>query len=141
VEEKMAPQIIRSEYYNATVKDRPGEAYRLLERLASSGVKLLAFSAVPMGHDQTQLMLFPSDNLKLMRVAQEAGVTVSGPQHALLIRGDDKLGALTEIHRKLYDANINVYASSGVTAECGRFGYVVYVKEEDFEQAALVLGS
>jgi hypothetical protein len=34
-----------------------------------------------------------------------------------------------------------VYASSGVTAECGRFGYVVYVKDQDFETALNVLGS
>jgi hypothetical protein len=49
--------------------------------------------------------------------------------------------SLIEIHRKLFDANINIYASSGVTADCGRFGYLVHVKEEDFERAAMVLGT
>jgi hypothetical protein len=35
VEEAMAAKIVRGEYYHATVKDRPGEGYRLLAELAS----------------------------------------------------------------------------------------------------------
>jgi len=30
-------------------------------------------------------------------------------------------------------------SSGDVTADCGRFAYVLYVKEEDLEQAARVL--
>jgi hypothetical protein len=138
-EESMAAKIVRGEYYHATVKDRPGEAYRLLSQLASSGVNLLAFSAIPVGQDQTQLVLFPSDQMQFLKVVERAGIEITGPKHALLIRGDERLGAIAEIHRKLYDANINVYAASGVTAECGRFGYIVYVKDQDFEAAVRVL--
>jgi len=137
----MAAKIVRGEYYHATVKDRPGEGYRLLAELASSGVNLLAFSAVPVGQDQTQLVLFPADQAQFLKAVERAGITVTGPHHALLIRGDDKLGSITEIHRKLFDARINVYASSGVTAECGRFGYVVYIKDQDFESALNILGA
>ncbi|HOC44477.1 MAG TPA: hypothetical protein PKJ99_15785 [Thermoanaerobaculales bacterium] len=135
----MTAKIVRGEYFHATVKDRPGEGYRLLAQLASSGVNLLAFSAIPIGQDQTQLVLFPADKMQFLKVAERSGFEISGPHHALLIRGDERLGAIAEIHRKLYDANINVYASSGVIAECGRFGYIVYVKEHDFEAAARVL--
>ena len=42
----MAYRIRRVEYYYTTVEDQPGEAYKLLSRLASLGVNLLAFTAV-----------------------------------------------------------------------------------------------
>jgi len=111
----MGVKIVPGEYYHATVKDRPGEAYRLLAQLASSGVNLLAFSAVPVGPGQAQLVLFPADGQQLLKAAERAGFDITGPQHALVITGDDRLGAIAEIHRKLYDAKINVYASTGVT--------------------------
>ena len=67
-------------------------------------------------------------------------MVLDGPHHALLIQGDDELGALAGIHQKLFEANINVYASSGVTDGRGSYGYLVYVKEEDYERAAQTLG-
>ena len=42
----MPYRIRRVEYYYTTVEDQPGEAYKLLSRLASLGVNLLAFTAV-----------------------------------------------------------------------------------------------
>lgn len=137
----MAASIVCADYYHATVKDRPGAAYELLSQLAGSGVSLMAFNAIPIGPDVTQLVLFPTSPSRLVKAAEDAGVELAGPQHALIVRGDDKLGALSEVHRKLYDASINVFASGGVMADCGRFAYVLYVKEEDFDHAARVLGA
>jgi len=135
----MSASIVCADYYHAMVKDRPGTAYELLSQLNQSSVGLMAFNAIPMGTDHTQLVLFPTSPSRLMKAAEEAGIELMGPQHAIIVRGDDKLGILAETHRKLYDANINVFASSGVMADCGRFAYVLYVKEEDFEHAARVL--
>lgn len=136
----MARKIQRVAYFYATVRDRPGEAYNILSQLAQAGVNLLAFSAIPTGADQTQLMIFPEDQTLLARAAAERGLTLAGPQHALLCQGGDKLGGLAEFHHRLFDANINVYASSGVSGGHGRFGYVVYVKADQFEAAAQALG-
>jgi predicted amino acid-binding ACT domain protein len=58
----------------------------------------------------------------------------------LLVQGDDKLGALTEIHRKLSLANVNVYAASGVTDGAGSFGYLIYIRPEQFDNALAALG-
>jgi len=55
------------------------------------------------------------------------------------VQGDDELGALTEIHKKLYQANVNVYASNGVTDGKGSFGYILYVRPEEYERAAATL--
>jgi hypothetical protein len=121
------------------VHDRPGEAYRLLSNLASEKVYLYAFSATPCGLERTQLVLFPEDADLLTRAAEKLGLIVSGPQRALIVQGDDQLGALVDIHRKLSDARINVYASTGVTDGRKGYGYVIYVRPEDYEHAVTVL--
>ena len=135
----MGVRICRVNYYYTTVKDRPGEAYRLLSKLAAEDVNLLAFNAVPTGPDITQLVLFPENVERLARVAESAHLTLTGPNRAFLIQGDDQLGALVEIHRKLFDAKLNVYASNGVTDGRGGYGYIVYVRPEDYEEAAQIL--
>ena len=136
----MPTHVSRAEYFYCVVRDRPGEAYNLLTRLAASGVNLLAFNAVPMGDEKTQLMIFPDNASSLARVAEKEGLQLDGPQHALLIRGDDELGALAEIHRDLADAQVNVSASSGITDGEGGYGYVVYVATDDFSRATAALG-
>jgi hypothetical protein len=136
----MTSRIRSVEYFHATVKDRPGEAYQLLSQLARSGVNLLAFSAVPAGIEHTQLMLFPESVEALLRTAASTGMVLSGPQHALLIQGDDELGALADVHRRLFDAEINVYASTGVADGQGGFGYVLFLRSEDIDRARTTLG-
>jgi hypothetical protein len=136
----MASQIRRVSYFHATLRDRPGEAYRLLTQLASAEVNLLAFSAIPIGPDVTQLVLFPDDVDRLARAAEQSGISLIGPQHAFLIQGDDRLGALIDVHERLSAARVNVYASTGVTDGRGRYGYVLYVKPEHYEAAAGCLG-
>jgi hypothetical protein len=107
--------------------------------LAASAVDLLAFNAVPLGLEQVQLMLFPEDAPQLARFAEAEGLLLDGPQNAFLIRGDDELGALAEIHRELADADVNVSASIGITDGKGGFGYIVYVASSDFNDAAAAL--
>ncbi|HSB29616.1 MAG TPA: hypothetical protein VLE19_17245 [Pyrinomonadaceae bacterium] len=136
----MAFSIRRVDYFYATVKDEPGEAYKLLSLLASLGINLLAVTAIPYGPMNTQLTLFPEDTGKLRSEALKAGLKLEGPQPAILIQGDDKLGALVEVHMKLYDANVNVYASSGVSNGKGSYGYIIYVRPDDFQRAVTALG-
>ena len=132
--------IQRVQYFYTTVKDQPGEAYKLLNMLTGMGVQQLAFSAIPVGPNSTQLAVFPEDPDKLYNEAKLAGMIMDGPHHALLVQGDNELGSLAEIHQKLYEADINVYASSGVTDGRESYGYLIYVKEEDFDKAAATLG-
>lgn len=104
------------------VRDRPGEAYRVLSSLAAARVNLLAFSATPVGATTAHLVLFPEDPQTLVRYAGTSGMVLSGPERALMVQGDDELGALAEIHRLLADARVEFYASSGVTGGHGRYG-------------------
>jgi hypothetical protein len=132
---------IRSvEYYYANVRDELGAGYRVLSQLAELGVNLLAFTAVPSGPSLAQFALFAEDPNKLVAEARAAGLPLDGPYHALLVQGDDELGALASVHEQLVKAGVDIYASSGVTDGTGSFGYVVYVREDQFEKAASALG-
>ena len=99
------PYSIRgAEYYRTTVADEPHQGYELLSDLADLGINLLAFTAVPSGSDQVQLTLFPEDPSRLEAEAKRAGLLLDGPHPAILVHGDDELGALAKIHRRMADA-------------------------------------
>jgi hypothetical protein len=132
-------QIRRVEYFHTTVRDEPGQAFGVLSALASQGVNLLAFTAVPMGDHRTRLTLFPDSPSALARVAGQAKLTLEGPYHALLVQGDDHLGELATIHEKLTDAGVNVYMSSAVTDGRGAYGYIIHIRPAELERAATAL--
>jgi hypothetical protein len=136
----MAFTIRPVEYYYANVPDELGAAYRVLSQLAERGVDLLAFTAVPSGPNLAQFALFPEDPNKLVAEGRAARLPLDGPYHALLVQGDDELGALAGVHERLVQAGVDIYASSGVTDGRGSFGYVLYVREDQFEKAAGALG-
>lgn len=136
----MSARIRRVECYDATVEDVPGEGFRVLSMLEQAGVNLLAFQAVPVGPGQTRISIFADDGAVLSRVAEAAGMRLDGPQPAFLVQGDDKLGALAEFHRRIYDVDVNVLASWGVADGRGGYGYIVYVRPDRYEEAARGLG-
>jgi hypothetical protein len=41
----------------------------------------------------------------------------------------------------LLEADVKIYASSGITDGSGRYGYVIYFKEDDYRRAARALGA
>jgi hypothetical protein len=127
------------EYFYTRVEEEPSRAYNFLARLASEEINLLAFSAVPFGPNHIELTIFPDRSDELQRVAEKLGWTLIGPEHACLVQGDDHLGALAEIHRRLLDTGVSIFASTGVTDGEGHYGYVIYVKEEDHQAAARAL--
>ncbi len=137
----MAFTIRNVEYYYANVRDELGAAYRVLVQLAELGIDLLAFTAVPSGPALAQFTLVPTDSRKLLAQSSVAGLPLDGPYHAFLVQGDDELGALASVHEQLVSANIDIFASSGVSDGRGAFGYLIYVREDQFERAANALGT
>ena len=135
----MAFRIRRVDYFYSMVKDEPGEAYRVLNLLAAIGINQVAFCAIPVGLMRTQLTIFPEDTAQLLQAAKQSGLPLDGPHPALLVQGDDELGALAGIHERLFKANVNVYAATGVSDGKGSYGYLIYVKDEDFARAAAAL--
>ena len=134
------PRIIRAiDYYYVKVADRPGEACRVLRELAGREVNLLVFHVIPGSSSSTQLALFPEDPDNMVEALDGSGLDLNGPHRAILIQGDDELGALVEIHRRLYDAGINVASSSGISDGSMGYGYVVYLRPEDIDRAVSIL--
>jgi hypothetical protein len=123
------------DYYYVNVRDELGAAYRILSELAARGVNLLAFTAVPAGPNLAQFAVFPEDANKLVAEARGAQIPLGGPHHALLVQGDDELGAFANVHERLFRAGVDIYASSGVTDGRKTFGYVVYIREDQFKRA------
>lgn len=136
----MTYQVRRAEYFYTTVTDEPGEALSILTLLAEKGISLLAFTAVPVGPNRTQVTIFPDDVAKAVSEVRKAQLPLDGPYAALLVQGQDALGALAALHAKLYEAKVSVYASSGVTDGRGGYGYVIYVKGQDYDAALKALG-
>ena len=92
-----------------------------------------------MGPARTQLTVFPETGQTLANAAVKAGLTLDGPHPALLVQGDDELGALAGIHARLADAGVNVFASTGVTDGRGSFGYLLYLRPEECDRAEQAL--
>jgi hypothetical protein len=136
----MAYTIRRADYFRTTVNDEPGEGYAILSQLASQRINLLAFTGCPVGTMRTQLTLFPEDSARMAEAARLAGLALEGPYAALMVQGDDELGAFARVHLRLYEAKVNVYASSGLADGKGAFAYILYVRPEEYERAARALG-
>ncbi len=135
----MAIRVRRIFYYHTKVIDKPGEAYKRLIQLRELGVTLVAFALFPEGPAHTRLTLFPEDAGLLAYEAERTGLKLEGPNPALLVQGDDVPGILESIHHKLFEADVNVYASAGAADGKGGYGYVLYVKRDEYERAVQAL--
>jgi hypothetical protein len=137
----MADKVRGVEYYYVTVPDAPGEGQRMLSALKKRGVNLLAYLGFPLGGGRSQIDLVPEDPESLKEAAQQAGITLSDAKRALLIQGDDRVGAVADIMVKLAEANINVTAAAAAGAGSGRYGMILWVAQADYGRAADALGA
>jgi len=135
----MASTIRRVEYFTATVPDRPGQACELLSQFARLGVNLVGLTAIPMGPESTWLNLYPADSNLLLTAARRLNVALNGPHHALLVQGDDEMGALAGVLTKLAEAGVNVFGSYAVADGHGQYGNIINLQPEHFERAVKAL--
>ncbi len=136
----MAYTVRRIDYCHLTIQDSPGAAHEVLSQLADLSVNLVAVTAIPFWPARTQLTVFPEDTAKLQRAAKRSNISLDGPHPALLVQGDDEIGALARIHEKLFTANVHVVASTGVADGKGSYGYIIYIRADEYELAAEALG-
>jgi hypothetical protein len=136
----MTEAILRGEYYYASVEDKPGVLYNVLEHLRQRNVRLLAFTVFPISGGRSQLDFFPIDTDGFLEAAREIGLKLVGPRSAFVIQGKDQASALVAYHKRLAEAGINVHAANGVSDGDGGFGYVLWVKPEDYDEAAKMIG-
>ena len=105
----MAYTVRRIDYFYIMVRASPGIGYEALSALAEQSVNLVAITAIPFGPARTQLTVFPDDTAKMQRAAEQANIPLDGPHPALVVQGDDEVGALAHIHEKLLNANVHVF--------------------------------
>jgi len=135
----MAFNILQVESYNITVPGQISDASNLISRIAAAGVDFHAFKATPLESDRTQFTFFAKDSSKMTEGAKKAGLKLEGPYPALLIKGDEKAGALADIYDKLSKAGIQVDKASGIADINAGYGVLLYLKREDCDKAMTVL--
>ena len=136
----MADTIKRVEYFYVQVPNKPGEGARILTALQEAGINLLVFSGFPDGRG-SQLDFVPADPAAFQQFAKQAKWKLTGPKRAFLISGEDRAGAMAELHKRLAAAKINVTAIDAVCAGEGRYGAILWVTPRDFSKAAKLLGT
>jgi hypothetical protein len=137
--ESMAFEVLQIECYNITVDGQITDASKLLSIIAAAGVDFHAFKAIPVKPNKTQFTLFAKDSSTLTDGAKKAGLKLDGPYFAVLIKGDEKAGALAEIYKKLSQAEIQVDEAYGIADINAGYGVLLYLKQEDCGKALTVL--
>jgi len=137
----MAETVQRVDYLYVSVPDAAGEGDRVLSALRDGQVNLLAYLGFPAGDGRSQLDLVAEDAESLRTALEQAGMTPSGTKHALLVQGDDRVGAVADTTSILAKAGINVTAAAAVGAGSGRYGMILWVAPADYERAAAALGA
>jgi hypothetical protein len=135
----MALDILQVEYYNITVEGQIANAAELLSTIVGAGVDFHAFKAIPVECNRTQFTLFAKDSSKMTEGAKKSGLKLEGPYSAVLIKGDEKAGALAEIYKKLSQAGIQVDEAYGIADINAGYGVLLYLKQEDCDKAMSVL--
>jgi predicted amino acid-binding ACT domain protein len=135
----MKDHAIRIDYFPVTVDDRPGEGAKISAELKRRGINLLALHGFPTDKGKAQIDLVPEDSSALTSVARELGWTLGQKKTAFLIQGDDRVGAVAEIHDRLAQGGISLVAESAVSAGSGRYGCILWVDPKDVEKTATAL--
>jgi len=136
----MAENIRRVEYYYVVVKDKPGSGAAVLGPLQEAGVNLLAYLGFPAGRGKSQIDLVPENPAVFKYAAQKAGLKLSRAKRAFLVDGDDRIGAVADLTRRLAEAKVNVTAACAAGSGGGRYGMILCVPTASYGKAAKVLG-
>jgi hypothetical protein len=136
----MAEAIRRVEYYYVVVPDKPGSGAAVLGALQGAGVNLLAYLGFPAGRGKSQIDLVPEDPVAFKLAARMAGLKLSRAKRAFLVEGDDRVGVVADLSRRLAEAKVNVTAACAAAAGSGRYGMILWVPPGAYGKAAKALG-
>jgi hypothetical protein len=136
----MADTVQVVEYFYVMAPNKPGEGARLLSALREAGVNLLAFSGFPEGRS-SQLDFVPSDAAAFRQFAKSQRWKVKGPKRCFLVSGEDRVGAVADMLRRLAEARVNVTAIDALCAGSGRYGAILWVAPRDVGKASKALGA
>lgn len=137
----MPEAVRRVEYFSITVPDRPGEAFRVLQTLVSSGVNLLACTARQAEAGQARIDVVPEDLEGFLAAAKAGALDFASRKSGFLVQGEDRPGALAQTLQRLAHAGINVRGIDAMAAGQGRWAGIIWVEAADVARAAQALGA
>jgi hypothetical protein len=136
----MADRVETVSYFRVMLPQRAGEGAKLLGALADAGVDLRAVHAFPAGR-KAQVDIVPANPGAFRRAASRAGARVGAAKRCFLVRGGDRVGALSGVMKKLGAAGINATATTALTAGAGRYAAILWVEPAAQRRAARALGA
>lgn len=137
----MAYRVNKMNYCYVKVPSRSGQGVAILKALKEAGVSLQAFSGFPIGGGKAQVDLVADNMAGIRRVAKRQGWRLSKTKKGFLIQGDDEMGAALKVIERLAKENINITAMDAVTAGKGRYGMILWVKQDKYSRAARALNA
>lgn len=133
-------QVLKVDHFFISVPNQVGEGARILGKLRSAGVNLLAVWGYPAGEAKAQFEMVAENGAAFTETAKKLGLDISGKQTAFFINGYDRPGAIADVLADLAKSNINVGALQAVSAGSGAYGAVIYLAQKDVDQAAKIFG-
>lgn len=137
----MASRVRKVNYCYVTVPSRAGQGEKILGALKDAGISLLAFSGFPAKRGKSQVDLVAENIGAIRRVAATQGWRLSKTKKGFLVQGDDKVGAVHRVIRRLAQARISITAVDAVAAGGLRYGMILWVKPRQYSRAARTLGA
>ncbi len=135
----MAYRVRKVNYCKMTVPSRTGQAEAALGAIMEAGINMHAFSGFPLKAGKSQLDFIVDDSAAVQRLGKKSGWRLSKTKKAFLVQGNDEVGAIHKIFKKLSDEKINVTAADAVAAGVGRYGMILWVKPAVYTRAARIL--
>jgi hypothetical protein len=88
--------------------DRPGELARVGDVLGEAGANIAGLCAVASGGGQAEVHILVDDPTPAFEALQGAGIKIASEQEVIVLRIEDRPGALGEVAHKLGAANVNL---------------------------------
>lgn len=135
----MAHRVRKVNYFNLTVPNRAGQAEKILREVRNADIDMYAFTGFPLKAGKTQVDLVTDASVNLRKIARKNNWRLSKTKKAFLVTGNDEVGAVHKVLKKLADNKINVTAADAVSAGKGRYGMILWVKPQVYSRAARTL--
>ena len=99
-----------------TLDDRPGTLAKVTDAIASAGINIEGYAAVPSGKDGKGVFrVITKDPASTKKALESAGFKVQEERDVALVEVDDRPGVLAQILRRVAENEVNVGPTYSIT--------------------------
>jgi hypothetical protein len=99
-----------------TLDDRPGTLYKAAQTIASAGINIEGYCAVPSGKDgKGTFRVVTKDPSNTRKALESAGFKVHEERDVMLVEAEDRPGFLAQFLRKVAENEVNVGPTYTIT--------------------------